>query len=153
MNKFWKKHKEAILYILFGGATTAINIFVYFVATAWFSLPTTGSNIIAWILSVIFAFITNKLFVFESKSWAPRIAIKESVAFFVSRLLSGVLDVGLFELLLLLGLNHAFFGSEGFVAKILVNIVVIAVNYILSKLIIFRKQEDTGNELEKSDLQ
>ena len=103
--------------------------------------PTVG-NVIAWLGSVLFAFVTNKLFVFESKSLAPTVLLKEGSTFFASRLVSGVLDIGLFELLMWAGLNGTMFGSEGFFAKILVNVVVIIVNYVLSKLIVFRKKKD-----------
>lgn len=153
MKNLWNKYKELILYIFFGGATTAVNLIIYFVATSLLSLNPTGSNVAAWIGSVIFAFVTNKLFVFESKSWAPRATLREGGTFLASRLLSGILDVGLFELLMWLGLNGEFFGSEGFVAKILVNVVVIIVNYVLSKLIVFRKGVQKKDESEKTDTQ
>lgn len=153
MKNLWKKHKEIILYILFGGATTAVNIVIYFVATAWIGLSPSVGNVIAWFGSVVFAFITNKLFVFESKSMDTKTLMKEGASFFASRLVSGVLDVGLFELLMWAGLNGTWFGSEGFLAKILVNIVVIIVNYILSKLFVFRKKGEKDHGLEQTDPQ
>lgn len=141
MKELLKKYKEAILYLVFGVATTAVNLGVYYVATAFLAIPESASNVIAWFGSVIFAFITNKLFVFESKSWAWKTALKETVSFFGSRILSLVIDVALFELLIRIGLNQTLFGSPGFLAKIIVNVVVIIVNYVLSKLIVFRKQK------------
>ncbi|MBO5221540.1 MAG: GtrA family protein [Clostridia bacterium] len=142
MRNLFQKYKEAILYLVFGVATTAVNIVLYFIATALLALSPTVGNVIAWLGSVLFAFVTNKLFVFESKSLAPTVLLKEGSTFFASRLVSGVLDIGLFELLMWAGLNGTMFGSEGFFAKILVNVVVIIVNYVLSKLIVFRKKKD-----------
>ena len=141
MKELWHKYKEAILYLFFGVATTAVNLAVYYAATVFFSVPESISNVTAWFASVIFAFVTNKLFVFESKSWAPAVAAKEALSFFGSRILSLVIDVALFELLIRVGLNQTLFGSPGFLAKIIVNVVVIIVNYVLSKLIVFREKK------------
>lgn len=140
MKEFLKKHKEALLYLFFGGATTAVNIIVYFVATSPLHISPLPANILAWLLSVIFAFVTNKYYVFESKSWKASIAAKEALLFFSSRIASLILDVALLEFLLWIGLNQSILGSEGLIAKIIVNIAVILANYILSKKIVFRKK-------------
>jgi len=140
MKNLWIKYKEIILYVFFGGATTAVNVAVYFITTAWLNLSPTPANLLAWAASVAFAFVTNKLFVFESRSWAPKVALREGASFLLSRLASGVLDVLLFEILLRIGLNGTLFGSEGFVAKILVNVVIIIVNYVFSKRIVFQEK-------------
>ena len=75
------KYKNLLLYLLFGGFTTIINIFVYSFGTYKCQISNTKSTIIAWFVSVSFAFITNKLFVFEKKSWNYT-AIKEYISFF-----------------------------------------------------------------------
>lgn len=123
-----------ILYLIFGILTTAINIVVFdrcYSALLW---PWQSANAFAWILSVLFAFITNKLFVFESKSFAAKIFWKEFFEFFAARLFS--LGVDMLCMWLLLDIAH----WNGLPAKIADNIIVIAINYVLSKLVIFRKK-------------
>ena len=88
-----KKYEEIILYIFFGVCTTIVNILVYYICSHLFNFGTIISTVIAWILSVLFALITNKIWVFKSKSWDKSIFIKESISFFSCRLLTGLLDV------------------------------------------------------------
>ena len=125
--------KEVLAYIFFGICTTLVNIVVFQVCTALLRWNWALSNILAWILSVLFAFFTNKLFVFQSKDSGLKRFLWETVTFFGARILSlGVDMVGMWLLLDLLHVNSLL-------SKILVNVVVIVVNYILSKFIIFRK--------------
>ena len=97
IKKLYKKYEEVILYVVFGGLTTLVN-FVSF----WVFNKILGekfylvSNVIAWFISVVFAYVTNKLWVFESKSWAFKILLKEVPEFFAARLFSlGVEEGGL----------------------------------------------------------
>ena len=109
------------------------------------------ANILAWIAGVIFAFVTNKLFVFESKSWKPSVAIKEFWLFVAARLITGVMEWFGPSLLFAVGLNQPLFGIKGFLAKILISVIVIILNYVFSKLIIFRKKgEKEAKNLEKA---
>ena len=139
MKELFKKYREVITYIFFGGLTSAINVVLYAILVSWCALDMTLSNGIAWFGAVVFAFITNKLYVFQSSSWRWKTAIKEGVAFFGSRILSGMVEIFLPTTLFYIGINQAIFGIEGFLAKIIVTIVVIILNYILSKAIVFRK--------------
>ena len=140
MKELFKKHRETVLYLFFGAATTVVSMGLYYLSETSLNLTPTVSNLVSWVGSVIFAFVTNKIFVFESKSWAPKIALKEAGTFFASRILSGILEILLFEGLIRMGLNQAVFGSKGLIAKGIVTVVVIIINYILSKLIVFRKK-------------
>ena len=140
MKERLKQHRETILYLFFGALTTAVSMGLYYVSETVLDLTPTVSNLISWIGSVIFAFVTNKIFVFESKSWKPKVALKEGGTFFASRILSGILEILLFEGLIRIGLNQTVLGSEGLIAKGIVTVVVIIINYILSKLIVFRKK-------------
>lgn len=138
MNKIFelvKKHRSVILYLIFGGLTTLINIASYslFYYVAEFS--NSISNVYAWVISVIFAYITNKLFVFENQSFAlPKLLI-EIGAFFSCRLLTGVLDLIIMFLFVDLLALHAL------TMKVVSNVIVIVLNYVASKFIIFRKEE------------
>ena len=134
MIDFLKKHKEILLYLIFGGLTTLVNIVVYAVCADWFHWGTVASTIIAWVLSVAFAFVTNKLFVFESKHRSLKSLVFEVCSFFGCRLLSGLLD--LFIMWLTVDIWH----WNGLLMKIISNIFVIIINYLFSKAIIFRKR-------------
>ena len=127
------KYKRIITYVVFGALTTAINVITYYLFYNVTNLPNTLSVIIAWVLSVAFAFVTNKLFVFESKSWQAKIAAKEAFDFFICRIATGVLEVALMFLLVdMLKLN-------GTLMKLVTNVIVIILNFIASKLVIFKK--------------
>ena len=132
MKNLYLKYKDIIMYLIFGVLTTIINIISYFVTYEILKIPNIPSTIIAWIVSVTFAFITNKLFVFESKKWDKR-AIKELISFTSCRIGTGVLELILMYILVdLMNFN-------GTVIKIITNIIVIVLNYVFSKLIIFKK--------------
>lgn len=162
VKKLFNKYKEIILYVIFGVGTTLVNWIVYAVTIPLFSAAFNGeavmltvagaditydafamllANILAWIAGVAFAFVTNKLWVFESKSWQPSVAFKEFWLFVTARLITGVLEWFFPSLLFELGLNQPIFGVKGFLAKIIVSVVVIILNYVFSKLIIFRKKK------------
>lgn len=126
------------MYVLFGGATTLVNWSVYAVLVKFFSFGITAGNTVAWFAAVLFAFITNKLFVFQSKSFKLANILKESVSFFGSRLITGIIEILAPQILFSLGVKGAIFGVEGFVAKIAVSVLVIVLNYIFSKLFVFK---------------
>ena len=142
MLKLLKKYRETISYLFFGVATTLVNWVVYTLLVNGVSLDTTASNAIAWALSVSFAFITNKLFVFESRSMAASVVMREAVSFVGSRLASGALEIIGPLVLISWGLDQALFGIEGSAAKLVVSGAVILLNYIFSKLFVFKKKKD-----------
>ena len=121
--------KELFWYVVFGTLTTIVNIVVYF-ALEFIGVNYIISNIIAWFLSVLFAYVTNRIWVFESRS--PDI-LKEMVLFFSGRIFSGVLDTALLYLFVdILTLGNTF-------SKIAVEIIITILNYLLSKLIVFKE--------------
>lgn len=130
-----KKYKEILLYLIFGGFTTLINIASYWVCDDLFHWGTIASTIIAWFLSVIFAFITNKLFVFESKNISLKTLIFEIFSFFGCRVFSGLIDLGI------MWLTVDIFHWNNLLMKIISNVLVIILNYIFSKVFIFRKKQ------------
>lgn len=136
------KYKEIIMYLIFGVGTTAVNWIIYTViVVSGREANLTIANIIAWVGAVAFAYITNKLWVFESKSWNPKIVWKELGMFLSARIFSGIFEIGLFPVLVWMGMNQSIFGVEGMLAKIVIGVLVIVLNYIFSKLLIFRKKE------------
>lgn len=133
--------KEIFLYIVFGVLTTAVNFGVYTVLVHFVGLSITVSNAAAWVAGVLFAFVTNKLFVFESRSFSPGTLVREFFSFVAARAATGVLEIFGVPALVKLGLNQTIFGIEGAVSKALVSVAVIILNYVFSKLLIFRKKK------------
>lgn len=137
-----KKYREQIMYLIFGVATTVVNWIVYVTMQKVFHAEMTVSNAVAWVIAVLFAYVTNKLFVFESKSWKPLVVVREALAFVGARVLTGLFETFIPTLLFKIGLNQAVFGIEGFAAKAVTSIVVIVLNYVFSKLFVFRKKNE-----------
>jgi len=123
------------MYLFFGGLTTLVNIVSYFAFTRIFQFGTTPATVISWILSVVFAYITNRKWVFESNATGFSKISKEIAAFFSARLFSGALDLGIMLLFVkILGLNDL-------IVKVLSNILVVILNYFFSNLFIFKKED------------
>lgn len=139
MFSFWVRHKEAILYIVFGCLTTLVNWIVYSLFIRLFEFDVTTSNLVACTSAIIFAFITNKLFVFERKSFAVKTFLNEMLSFLMVRGFTGLIEVFMPLFLIKVGLNQSLFGIEALVAKMIATFVVIILNYILSKFFVFKK--------------
>lgn len=133
-------NRETITYLIFGVLTTAINYGVYYLMYRFTSLEAIVYNIVAWTVAVIFAFVTNKLVVFESKSFKPDIIIKEFLPFIGARLFSFFVE----EAFLALTVN--VMGMHPLLSKIVICVVVVILNYFFSKFLIFRKKKETSNE-------
>lgn len=128
MNK--KITREIFLYVFFGALTTIINILAYSFLYYGFTVSNTLSTIISWALSVIFAYVTNRIWVFESKN---KSTLREAVEFFLARISTGLLD------LLVMYIGVELLSFEGGILKIISNVMVIILNYLLSKLFVFKK--------------
>ncbi len=133
-----RKYSELIKYGIFGVLTTIIDFGVYTILYEMLSVNGTLSNAIAWFAAVVFAFITNKLFVFESRSRSFSRIAYEFATFFAARAFTGAVYIGGYALLIEMGVN-------GYIAKALLSIFNIIVNYIFSKLITFRKRKAPEN--------
>lgn len=138
----YDKLKELVLYGFWGVMTTIINYAVYAGCNIPLKMTATLSNIIAWVVAVIFAFVVNKQLVFNSKDWSFNILFKELWQFVAARLLSGVLETFLIYIFV------DRLGFNGLIMKIITNIIVVIINYILSKLFIFKKPKNKINEEE-----
>ena len=137
MSKLWalfKAHREGILYLFFGGCTTLVNILVYGGATRLAGLNPLWANALAWVLSVLFAYATNRKWVFESAERSLAGIARELFSFFACRALSGLMDIAI--MYLFVDVLHA----SDMLIKVLSNVLVIIVNYIASKALVFRKK-------------
>ena len=136
IKKNYLKYKEMVNYLIFGGLTTVLNFIVYIIFTRCFSLEEVLSSGLAWIISVLFAYVVNKIFVFESKVKGVVNILKEMITFIGCRIISGITcDVGLFALMVkVLSVNDV-------ISKIVTQVLVIVANYLFSKLLVFRKKD------------
>jgi putative flippase GtrA len=145
------RRREIILYLVFGVLTTVVNLLVYgglilavepkrvlFEYILWFQTPLywySVASVIAWVAAVTFAYVGNKLYVFRSRNLSRRELVQEVLSFFGAR----VLSLLLFDLAGLSLLIQAF-NMDEFLAKLIMNILVIIFNYFASKLVIFKKK-------------
>ena len=135
IKELYAKHKEIIVYVIFGVLTTAVDFATYILLTRLFSMNEDASNVIAQIVAIIFAFFTNKLYVFNDKSMKMRDVLSQFAKFASVRLVTLVLNSGLFFVMNKMGINDI-------ITKAVVSVIVIILNYIFSKLIVFRKKAD-----------
>ena len=132
----YKKHKEGINYLIFGGLTTLLSLVVYYLLTNTIINPKNAvqlqiANVISWVCGFLFAYFTNRKYVFESKE---KNVLKEFISFFLSRISTLLLDMLImFVFVTVLKYNDQLF-------KIISQIAVIVTNYLLSKLIFFKKK-------------
>lgn len=135
MINIYKKNKEIINYLIFGVLTTVVSFVVYFIFAKVFKIDSVISNGISWFFSVLFAFITNKLYVFESKEMGKKTLLKEVISFYLARLFTGVVcDLGVFALMV------KVFKINDVLSKLVIQVIVTILNYVFSKLIIFNKK-------------
>lgn len=129
-----QKHREIVSYIFWGVMTTAVNYTAYFLLRNVFLVPLVAGNAAAWAVSVLFAYFVNKLYVFQSRDWAWQVALRELWQMAASRLFTLGLETGILWLFVKkLLLNE-------FIVKLAANVLVVIVNYVLSKFIIFNKK-------------
>lgn len=129
------KYYDVVAYLFFGALTTAVDFLVSMVCHYALGMSGTLSTVIAWAAAVIFAYLTNKPFVFESKDWSLKTVVPEFGKFLGSRIGSGVLVTLTIQLTVdILGWNFALM-------KVLTSILNIVLNYIASKLLVFRKKD------------
>ena len=129
--KILNKNKEMVLYLIFGVLTTLVNILSYLFFSKICGINILISNIMAWFFSIVFAYVTNRILVFESKN---KKILHEFALFITGRGLSGILDSLLFYILVV----SLMFNDV--ISKIFINIIVVIINYVLSKKIIFKER-------------
>lgn len=133
---FVKKNKQVIAYLFFGVCTTMVNMGCYALFFNYLQISNVVSTVLAWLFSVLFAFVTNKGLVFGSKEKRLQTLTKELLSFLGCRILTGILDVGI--MWVAVDLQKA----NGTLWKLISNILVIVINYIASKWIIFKKDSE-----------
>ena len=127
-----EKNRDILTYLFFGVLTTIVNYLIYLPVFNFCGLSAAVSNMIAWVGAVIFAFLTNKPFVFHSSDWSAKTVIPELTKFVSCRLASGAMETGI--LFLTVDCLH----WNGNVWKLVTQVLVVIVNYVGSKLLVFR---------------
>ena len=132
---FLKKYSEVISYLFFGVLTTLINLTTFWILSTVFNLETIAATVAAWIIAVAFAFITNKIWVFKSKTKTNQETTKEAVMFVIARLVTLGIEVFLMWLMV------DNFKQDKLIWKLLCNIITVILNYLFSKLIVFKEKK------------
>ena len=131
-----KRLKEIVSYLFWGVLTTLVSWLTYSLFI-WLTGHVALANALSWVCAVAFAFVSNKLWVFHSKDWSGKTVWREGIKFLSARLVTGVLE--LVGVPVLAAWGDSLLGVEGLGAKMIVTVVVILLNYLFSKLIIFKK--------------
>ena len=127
------KYYDILAYLVFGVLTTVVNYLVYLPCYNLLEMSAAVSNVIAWAVAVAFAYLTNKPFVFRSHDWSAKTVIPELTKFVGSRIASGALETGI------IFLTVDLMAWNGNVMKLLTSVIVVVLNYIASKVLVFRK--------------
>ena len=151
------------MYLIFGVATTLVRWVTQWIFAGlfesilpkqelviWFlkydSTAVFIATLLSWLTAVLFAYVTNKLWVFESKSWAPAVALKELWQFFLSRAITGVIEIGGIYVLVGIGVDRLVIPKESMDATVLMSGIIMVLNYVFSKLIVFKEKKPEETE-------
>ena len=154
IKKLFEKYKEVISYVFFGVLATVVNLVSFKIFNAVLGAHLyLLTNVISWLITVIFAYFTNKLWVFESKSWKAEVVIKELIGFFGARIFSLVVEeAGLWLMIDIMHMGKISWDIFSFnldgnmFAKIIMQVVVVILNYVFSKLVIFKHKNDSDKQ-------
>ena len=138
IKKLYKKYEEIINYLIVGVLTTVVSLATYYGCVLTFLDPKNAiqlqiANIISWICAVAFAYVTNRIFVFKSKS---KNYLKEITSFVGSRVATLLMDMSIMFLIV------TVLGGNDKIAKLIVQVVVTIANYVFSKLFVFKKKKE-----------
>ena len=135
MKRLILKYWDVLSYLFFGGLTTAVNYIVYLPCYNWLHLSASVSNVIAWVVAVAFAYVTNKPFVFKSHDWSGKTVWPELTKFVGCRIGSGALETAI------IFVTVDVLAWDGNWMKLITSVLVVILNYFASKLLVFRKKD------------
>ena len=133
IKKILIKYQDILSYLFFGVLTTVVNYLVYLPCYNLLGLSGSASNVIAWVFAVAFAYLTNKPFVFKSNDWSKQTVIPELSKFIGSRVFSGALETAI------IFVTVDVLAFDGVIMKLVTSVLVVIVNYVASKLVVFKK--------------
>lgn len=136
---FYSRHESALLYIIVGGMTTAVSVIAQYVP-AYMGLPTEANTTISWICAVTFAFFANKVWVFKNRENTGKDWISQAAAFYGARAVTYFMELGF------MSLTVRVLRQNEYVMKLIAQVFILVINYIFSKLFIFRKKTKGDTE-------
>lgn len=134
----YNKTREVLLYLFFGGLTFFISMFLFIILNKFMNMNELSANVYAWIIAVLFAFITNKLYVFTSPPKGFVNNLKQLVTFSSGRIITLILEEGIIYIFVIV------LGFPGIAIKFIAQVIVIVLNYIISKIFVFRREYSGG---------
>lgn len=138
IKKLYTKYESIILYVFFGGLTTCVDFATYIISTRIFSANEQIATWLAWLFAVLFAFFTNRKWVFKADTIGLKSFMYQLSSFFGARLFSGIVSW------LMILLFFTYLGINDIIVKVAASVIVLILNYILSKLVVFRKKEQVS---------
>ena len=135
LRALFEKHREVLLYLIFGGLTTVVSVVSFWLLCAPLGMNVLVANVISWIWAVAFAYFTNARWVFRARPSTRGAAARQLLSFYAGRLATLGVEEGL-----LLGFV-TWLGMNEMAVKLIAQVVVIVLNYVISKLLIFRRKE------------
>ena len=133
-NPFYKKYKEMLLYLFFGGLSFIVSIATYALFNVGMNINELIANVLSWIITVMFAFLTNRVWVFQSPTNGVAEFVKQMFVFYSGRVITLVVE----EVILLVFIT--WLGFNSMLVKVVAQVIVILLNYVISKLVVFRKK-------------
>ena len=140
LEPFYKKHKEGLLYLFFGGVTTLVSWVVFWLFTSPIVLDALIANLISWVVAVAVAYITNRIWVFSAHASGVGGVLFEILNFYLSRVATLLIEEGILLLFV------TWLGLDEMLIKIAASVIVVILNYVFSKLFVFRKKATTPEE-------
>lgn len=128
----YNKTREVLLYLFFGGLTFFISMFLFIILNKFMNMNELSANVYSWVVAVLFAFITNKLYVFTSPKTSFVNNLKQLVTFSSGRVMTLILEEGILYIFVMV------LGFPGIAIKFIAQVIVIVLNYIISKIFVFR---------------
>lgn len=160
-----KTAKEIIMYFVFGLLTTVVSWGTYTLFVNVCKMSVFFANLVSWVCAVAFAYITNKLWVFESKSWSPTVLLKEIGTFVASRGVTGIIEIVTVPLLVKTTFDNLFYNiiekiglsiqilfTDGIYSKIVVSFIIVVLNYVFSKLFVFKNKKDDNKKEDTEEI-
>ncbi len=132
---FYQKRNDIVLYIFFGGLTTIVSFVTFWLFEYIFNLHELIANSISWVAAVAFAFFTNRIWVFNSPTYSTVKFLKQLILFYVGRVFSFLVEM------LIIWVFITKLGNNALIIKLIATIIVLVLNYIISKLIVFKKKD------------
>ena len=135
LEPFYKRHKEVLLYLFFGGTAFFMNLFLFIAIDKIFGIDALINNAVCWVICVIFQYFTNKIWVFENKTKNFIELLRQIISFFSGRIFTLLVE----EIIIAIFITWLKFDTLS--VKLSAQIIVIILNYVISKMIIFKKRQ------------